>query len=190
MNGERSGPPWKETLRLAFPPLGIWAFFTLVGYAAGPPGEAALHKLVQLVRAWELSGVELVLFILVNNGAKAFLALALGVGLGIFPVLFLAINGVVLGQVIAQVVARHSPALALAGLAPHGVLEIPAFLLASGLGLRLGWEAHRRLLGQPSQLRLWWRAGLRTYLRTVLPLLAIAAVVEVLLTPLVVAPFL
>lgn len=173
----------RDSLWLFLLPLGVLTAFAVGGYLFGPRDSEMLKELAQLLKSQDLSGPELALFILANNAVKAFLVLALGAGLGVLPVLFLAVNGVVLGQVTAQVVADHGPMLAIAGLAPHGVLELPAVLVAAGFGLRLGHEVGQRLLGRPDQVRLWWRTGLRAYLRVVLPLLVLAAIIEVTITP-------
>jgi len=176
-------------LWVIYVPLALLVLFAIFGYAAGPQGQSMLEEMAGFVRAWELSGTELILLIFVNNALKAFLVLVLGLGLGVFPVLFLAVNGVVLGQVIAEVVSQHGLMLAITGLAPHGVLEIPAVIIAAGFGLRLGVEVGGRFVGRPSQVRPWLRSGLRTYLRVVLPLLVIASVIEVVVTPWLAAPF-
>lgn len=67
-----------------------------------------------------------------NNGIVLLLLVASGLTLGLGTVLILVYNGVV-----ATLVAREAGlAVILVGLLPHGVVEIPAFLLASAVAFR------------------------------------------------------
>lgn len=76
----------------------------------------------------------------------------------------------------------------LAYVAPHGVVELPTFILSAALGLRIG----AALLAQPAgftagQNLLWALAQfVKTWLLVILPLVALAAVIEGLATPAVV----
>lgn len=81
------------------------------------------------------------LFIFVNNTIKAIAVMYLGLLLGFIPVFFLIVNGMVIGFLLATVYEQGEPLIPLIvnGLLPHGILEIPAILLACAYGLRLGW---------------------------------------------------
>lgn len=119
-------------------------------------------------------------------------ALIVVVPLLLFPILFwgpaasVGVTGFVVGRLAGLWQALHLPngALILA-LVPHGVLEIPAFLLAGVIAWRLGlasWDSSR--FGGS-----WWnRVGAAA--RVALPMaglaiaaLAVAAVIEVKVTP-------
>ena len=119
-------------------------------------------------------------------------ALIVIVPLLLFPILFwgpaasVGVTGFVVGRLAGLWQALHLPngALILA-LVPHGVLEIPAFLLGGTIAWRLGlasWDSSR--FGGS-----WW-TRVRAAARVALPMaglaiaaLAVAAVIEVKVTP-------
>jgi uncharacterized membrane protein SpoIIM required for sporulation len=76
----------------------------------------------------------------------------------------------------------------LAYVLPHGIVELPTFILSAALGLRIG----AALLAQPpgftaGQNLLWALAQFfKTWLLVLLPLVALAAAIEGLVTPLVI----
>jgi stage II sporulation protein M len=81
--------------------------------------------------------------IFLQNITVALMAWLGGILLGILPMLIVLVNGVILGYVITFVIRAstsvgHDVLFLIAGLLPHGILELPAFLLASVLGLSLG----------------------------------------------------
>jgi len=122
-------------------------------------------------------------FILANNVKAAFNAFALGLTLGLGTILVLFLNGMMLG-VFMGVGQKHG-ALAdmVAVVAPHGVLEICAFLVAAAAGLVVGASlAAPGDLTRAQSLVQGARQALRLALGAV-PLLLIAALVEGLLSP-------
>jgi len=77
-------------------------------------------------------------FLMTHNARVALACLALGMTWGIGTIILVFYNGVMLGAVIADYV-RAGQSVFLAGwLLPHGVIEIPAILIASQGGLLLG----------------------------------------------------
>jgi stage II sporulation protein M len=69
-------------------------------------------------------------------------------------------------------------------IAPHGILELPAILLGTSIGLRLGTQAWRRLAGKADKTLLAELGdGLRIYFTVIVPLLLVAAAIEVYVTP-------
>ncbi|EEB74618.1 stage II sporulation protein M [Thermococcus sp. AM4] len=77
------------------------------------------------------------LSIYVNNLTVATSAYALGIFFGIVPWIIVLINGFILGLVLAVVVSMGliSPVTAMLAVLPHGILEIPAILLAAAAGI-------------------------------------------------------
>lgn len=170
----------------------LFAFSIAAGYWASSHLELVGNGFLEdLKRAFEpfmrLSPLELVLLILANNAVKALAVIVLGFTLGVAPLLFVAGNGFVIGFVAYEALRLKGLLYAIASLAPHGVLEVPAILLASGLGFDVGFEAWKKLLKRESQLGEKVKLGLKTYAGVVLPVLALAAVVEVFVTPVVVS---
>jgi len=103
----------------------------------------------------------------------------------LLPVMALLINGWVLGIVSASVMREQSFGFLRAGLLPHGVFELPAFIMGEAVALSVGTavmlapfkrEARNQLL--PNLKR-----NLR-YLAIALALLLPAAVIETYVTPL------
>ena len=78
-------------------------------------------------------------------------------------------------------------ALFLAGILPHGILELPAMFLAFGTGLYICDNLTRRIQKDPTALGAWGCIVVmaRVHLLVLLPLLVGAAMVEAYVTPLV-----
>jgi stage II sporulation protein M len=73
----------------------------------------------------------------------------------------------------------------LAAILPHGIMEIPMILISSGLGLRLGYLMYSSIMGKETDMRSELMQSLRIYMRIIMPLLFVSAVVETFVTPLV-----
>lgn len=125
-------------------------------------------------------------FIIVNNLIKALFVIVSGVLLGIPSLLFIAINGITLGSMAGAVGAKAGYGIVAAGLLPHGVIELPAIVLATALGFSLGKEALFWILRRGDRLKAQFHDSLSLYLKLVLPALVVAALIEVFLTPLIV----
>ncbi|WP_277540533.1 stage II sporulation protein M [Haloarcula laminariae] len=90
---------------------------------------------------------------LAANNLLAMLALALGaVSLGLVTAVGLVLNGLVIGAVVGIAVQGTDPLVVAALIVPHGVLEIPALLVASAVGLRFGWLTVRYIRGLEDRL--------------------------------------
>ena len=130
--------------------------------------------------------VALFILIFLNNSLKALGAMLLGVFFGLPPAILIVLNGYIVGVVVGLLVPEAGYGAVLAALLPHGVIEVPAMLLAVALGMSIGREAFRRLFRQDAHVFAQCRYALRVSVRWVIPALLIAALVEVLVTPLVV----
>lgn len=111
--------------------------------------------------------------------------------LGIVPFLFLpvwtlALNGAVLGFLggFTQTVGM-SFGVYMAGILPHGVFELPAFVISASLGMYLCAAVVQSLLRMKGARPFGETAMdiLRSFLLTVLPLVLIAGLVEAYITP-------
>jgi stage II sporulation protein M len=134
----------------------------------------------------DLTPVGIMLVIFLNNALKSLLAIVLGAGFGIIPVIFVAGNGVLLGLVANQISSEKGVLFVLAAILPHGIIEIPMILISSGLGLRLGSLMYSSIIGKETDMKYELVQSLRIYMRIVVPLLFVSAVVETFVTPLVV----
>ncbi|GIP19574.1 hypothetical protein J40TS1_52160 [Paenibacillus montaniterrae] len=81
-------------------------------------------------------------FIFLNNAIKSVMVIFLGAFFGIFPVFFLAVNGLIIGYIVKLTLDGQMLIslfdLIVKTLLPHGILEIPALILVAAYGLRLG----------------------------------------------------
>ncbi len=109
--------------------------------------------------------------IFLNNAFTCFLDIILGPLLGIFPLFSVILNGGLIGWF-----AQEEGLIVFLAIVPHGMFEIPAFLLSTAIGVKLGREVLKRK--EERHLKDELRKGLRTYLILVLLLLLIAALIE------------
>lgn len=154
----------------------------LWGYLSGgsDTSQDLLRSLAQeLSPLGELPPLALAAIIFLNNTVKALAVLVLGLALGLIPFIFVVTNGVVIGIAIYQAAALKGAAFTALALAPHGIFEIPALLLAVALGFQLGEEVLRKFGGRPAQPKVRLKLCLSVYLRLIMPVLAFAAAIEV-----------
>ncbi|MDD3856678.1 MAG: stage II sporulation protein M [Methanoculleus sp.] len=117
-----------------------------------------------------------------NNLVACLLLFLGGASLGVVTMLILSVNGLLIGAIAELVRQQQGMLFIAAALVPHGIFEIPAFLIAGGLGLLLGrglideWHGTADAAAEARPLA-------RLFLRLVVPLIAVAAVVEAFITP-------
>lgn len=178
------------------------ALFTIciaASYAAYTPeasveSSALLRRIAELGRRFqEADSLGRVWLIFFNNAKIAALSVALGV-VALVPMAVVAINGIAIGTVMGMSTAKGLGVweIIVFGLAPHGVFELPAVLLSTAAGLRIGlavigsWAGRRR----PGFVGRTVREALLLTVGAVLPALLIAAVLEVTVTPALAGRFL
>jgi len=128
----------------------------------------------------------LFLGIFINNAIKALGLVFLGILLGLPPLLVIGLNGFILGGFGSALESVKGWRYVIASFVPHGVIEIPVILLATALGLTVGMESLKWLARRESRVKLQLSDCLKVYLRWILPGLAVAAIVEVFVTPLLI----
>ena len=160
--------------------------FGLSAPAAGGDGLSgdlgALEELARFITA--LPPWAMFLLIVFKNVTALLFSFVMGPFLLLVPLFSLALNGWVIGAVAGSVVAEHSIGYLLTGLLPHGILELPAFVMGQAASLSFGatamlavFRADRRGQFMPSL-----RLNLR-YLAIACILLIPAALIEALVTP-------
>jgi stage II sporulation protein M len=172
--------------------IGFFLISVLFGLNASP--EVTGDTMEELIQAFKPiieklgpSGpFALLLFIFANNAVKALAALAMGIVLGLPPLFFICGNGFVIGITIAALHSHTGYGIIAAALIPHGIIEIPMLLLSTTLGLKIGLESIKHLMGQKSQVKMELRHSLKIYLKWILTGLFIAAIIEVFVTPLII----
>jgi stage II sporulation protein M len=120
--------------------------------------------------------------IFLNNLEACLLLFLGGASFGIFTIFIMSLNGVVIGAIIQMVQKTHSPSFVLAALLPHGIFEIPGFIVAGALGIMFSEMLINEYYGDGDTSAGTWYL-VRYFLIIVLPLIAVAAGVEAFITP-------
>jgi stage II sporulation protein M len=144
--------------------------------------SAALKEISDIVVPFS---VLTVIFIFVKNASALLLSFAFSPIFCLLPILSLILNGWVIAFVSNVVIQEESLSFLLAGLLPHGIFEIPAFIIGEAAALSFGamviLTLFKRRDGSLLLLRL--KQNLR-YLMIALALLLPAAIIETYVTPL------
>lgn len=151
--------------------------------------EGLMRQLGTVLEPLALTGkltILLFLIIFINNAIKALGIIFLGILLGLPPLLFIVLNGFILGGLGSALESVNGWRYVMASFVPHGVIEIPVILLAAALSFTVGMESLKWLVRRESRVRLQLSNGLKVYVRWILPGLAVAAIIEVLVTPLLI----
>lgn len=147
-------------------------------------GEDLMQTLNQEVFGKILDDNQIILsFNLFLNNLEASIILFLGgATFGVLTLIVLSTNGIVIGMVIEVLREQQGLLYILAGVIPHGIFEIPAFVISGGLGLLLAEELLREARGKGDAAEKAKDYSI-VFLKAVIPLLAIAAFVEGFITP-------
>jgi len=169
----------KDSRRFIYFGILIFFLFSVLGFFVQLPEvfvEKILVILQQLLEQTEgLSRNGLIKFIFVNNFQSGFLAILLGVVLGVFPVISAAANGFLLGFVVEMSI-KEAGILILWRLLPHGIFELPAIFICFGLGIKFGTFIFEKKKLETFKDYFW--NSLRVFVFIVIPLLVVAAVIE------------
>lgn len=133
-----------------------------------------------------LSAIEIMLFIFANNAIKMFFSIILGAILGIVPLIFLIMNGFILGIFANYMSVENGALFVIAGLTPHGIIEIPMLVISSAVGMKIGYTALQALLSKPVDLKEEIIKGIKFYLHWLFPLILLAAIIETFITPVII----
>ena len=140
----------------------------------------------ELAGIWDLFPLPLVaLFIFLKNVSVLLLSFVLSPLVLLMPILVLTVNGWFIGLVSIVVIEEESLGFLLTGLLPHGVFEIPAFILGLAAALSSGTLVILALFRRERGKQLL--PGLKQnfkYLIIAITLLLPAAIIETFVTPL------
>jgi len=149
--------------------------------------SGSLSQLKEIVTQLQgMGSVALLVIIFFNNAFKCMIVIFTGIVLGLPPVVYIGINASLIGMLIANS-QGIGPAVLIAGLAPHGIIEIPAFLFSAALGIAVGQQAYKFITRQESAVRMHLRYSLNFFFKWIVPALLIASLIEVFVTPAVIA---
>ncbi len=150
--------------------------------------ESTFEELRRIIKPLEsFNAIALLFIIFVNNIIKALGAITFGILLGIPSIFFIITNGFIIGMVVEVMATTIAYEVIIVSLVPHGILEIPLLILSTSLGLSIGIESLKFLLKQNSSIKMQMTLNLRFYLKWIVTGLFLAALIEVFLTPWLVA---
>ncbi|OPY27696.1 MAG: Acyltransferase family protein [Methanocella sp. PtaU1.Bin125] len=164
----------------------LYVIFSAAGFTSGVSYQntsyaASISLIESPASIGDFSSASLAIGIFANNVFYCFMAMALGVFLGVIPVVFIMANGLTLGWFAGLTLPKTCFCYIMAGSIPHGLFEIPAVLLSSAIGLRLGYSLVLSLAGKKGFVKEAIK-GVRTFVFWILPIIAVAAAVEALVT--------
>lgn len=163
---------------------GLFALTFLIGFAYPVFFRAEIFEMIKgLMLKLEGKGmIDMIALIFLNNMWASFLAIVLGVFLGVFPIITCVVNGYLLGFVAREAVVADG-IFTMWKILPHGIFELPAVLFSIGIGIRLGSQVVGgwwMVDGGDKNRRVGYvfREGLRFFVFVVFPLLLVAGIIE------------
>ena len=121
-------------------------------------------------------------FIFFSNVLVGLLSIVSGLIFGIPALMINALNGYYSGGIIRSSTLEMGLPFTLSIIIPHGIIEIPTFVLCWAVGLSLGYKLLSTIRGGGG-LRSEFKRAMRLYVTRLVPLLLLAACIEVVITP-------
>jgi stage II sporulation protein M len=159
-----------------------------VGSSQNPQIGQDLLKLFEKEVAGQMDGTnpyDMVVKLFANNLEACILLFLGGASFGILTIFIMSLNGIVIGAIMEIVSKDHSVLFVAAALIPHGIFEIPAFIISGALGILLAQSLIAEWYGNGDTSEAA-RAYARMFIVFVLPLVATAAFVEAFITPVII----
>lgn len=96
------------------------------------------------------SVIYMIYLIFKKNVIAATAMILLGSFFAITPVIFLFINGALIGYLLKLIIVQYGQGITffLVGILPHGILELPAIIIAAAYGMKLGYAVFQALIGK------------------------------------------
>lgn len=158
---------------------GIADFFLKLGYQ---PGRA--NPLLRRVFPPVLG-----LDIFLNNWLVSIATALAGLGFGVPSFATILFNGFILGILVPL---SPNTTMLLAAILPHGIIEIPSFILAGSIGIKLGYAAWKTKVARGAEASNYLSKTLRQTVYIVVglaPLFLIAGLIEADITPIIMRMF-
>jgi stage II sporulation protein M len=181
-----------DTARNAIFTCVLFAASVAAGVAITVGDPAAGQQLLELFReailgqVLDSSAPVLAATLFLNNLQACVIMFFGGASFGLLTALVIISNGVIIGSVVELVRQQQGGLYIAAALVPHGIFEIPAFIISGTLGFLLAWSLWNEWNGKADAAADATRMG-RTFLLYVLPLVFLAAVTEAFITPAIIA---
>ena len=157
------------------------------GYIFAKNYPAEVQKVLQdlqrvLEPIKEMSEMQQVFFIFLNNSVTGFLAIFLGPVLGIFPFSILLANGGMMGIMFFLSEENEVLSAFFTGIFPHGVIEIPVLIFCGAIGIRIAVSLFKKIFRKKSDIKKELIQGLNFFFKILIPLLFLASLIEVFIT--------
>lgn len=168
-------------------------FFTTltVGWVGSLQNPQVGHDLLKLFEkevAGQINGenpYDMLVKLFANNLEACILLFLGGASFGILTIFIMSLNGIVIGAIMQLVSKDHTALYVAAAILPHGIFEIPAFILSGALGILLAQSLIAEWYGSGDTAETA-RVYAKLFLVFILPLVAVAATVEAFITPVVI----
>ena len=169
----------KETKSHIYGIIFLFLFSVLIGFVFSTELDNKFRPLIKeiLSNTEDLNVIELVVFILQNNLQSAILSIIIGMLAGIFPIINAIVNGALIGYVLA-LTAKTVGFSSWWRLLPHGIFELPAIIIALGLGTKFGFSIFAKAKNKKKEFIRRWYNSMNVALLIIVPLLIIAAIIE------------
>jgi stage II sporulation protein M len=169
----------------------IFGLTTVMGYyAAAVDPELASNWTKELeMLKWILDQPPILIMIIIflKNLLASAMAMLLGLGLGLIPLMVVTSNGFLLGIVGYAAVQKAGFLFLAAGILPHGIIELPVVLVSIAIGFRLGYLLVLTLAKEKVDLSGETRMAIHFLWHWVTPLLFLAAAIETFITPIAIS---
>jgi stage II sporulation protein M len=169
----------------------IFGLTTVMGYyAAAVDPELASNWTKELeMLKWILDQppILIMMIIFLKNLLASAMAMLLGLGLGLIPLMVVTSNGFLLGIVGYAAVQKAGFLFLAAGILPHGIIELPVVLVSIAIGFRLGYLLALTLAKEKVDLSGETRMAIHFLWHWVTPLLFLAAAIETFITPIAIS---
>ena len=165
----------------------LFGLTAVMGYytaAVDPEFASSWTRELEMLK-WIMDQPPLLIMIIIflKNLLASSMAMLLGLGLGLLPLMVVTSNGFILGIVAYEAVQKVGWLYLAAGILPHGIIELPVILVSIAIGFRLGYLLALSILREKADLSSEIRIAFHFLIRWVTPLLLLAAAVETLITP-------
>lgn len=145
--------------------------------------SGSLKFLVQIFRAMpenEFFQSHAFWYIFLHNLRGAAICLGLSIFLGLGPFLILLVTGISLGMLSVFMQVLNKDLAFVISLLPHSIFEIPALFLSTAIGFRLAAAPFKKILSpQTRSLKREFINAVKAFIFIILPLLLLAALIEV-----------
>ena len=169
----------------------LFGLTAVMGYytaAVDPEFASSWTKELEMLK-WIMEQPPLVIMMIIflKNLLASAMAMLLGLGLGLLPMMVATSNGFLLGIIGYGAVQKEGWLYLAAGILPHGIIELPVVLVSIAIGFRLGHLLALSILREKADLSGEIKTAVHFLIYWVTPLLFLAAAVETFITPFIIS---